>query len=89
MAITNTSAATEPEDNANTPEQTTWWNKIRLALFQGAWLQNTIGMAGLAVALVALFVYAYRGYKMDKYDNLIGFVETCATMKQVTLTRVS
>ena len=88
MAITNTSAAVEPENNANTPEQTTWWNKIRLALFQGAWLQNTIGMAGLAVALVALFVYAYRGYKMDKYENRMALVQACASKKQVSLTRI-
>ena len=40
-------------------------------------------MAGLAVALVGLLVYAYRGYKMDQYGNLMAFYQACASLRQV------
>ena len=50
---------------------------------KGSCLQNTIGMAGLVVALVGLLVYAYRGYEMDKYDNLMALYQACVSLKQV------
>ena len=78
---------TTPGQNAGYQEQKSWWSRISSTLSPGTWLQNTIGMAGLAVALVALFVYAYRGYKMDKFENLMALYQACASLKQVSLSR--
>lgn len=78
---------TTPDQNPAPQEQRAWWSTITCRLSQGTWLQNTIGMAGLAVALVALFVYAYRGYKMDKFENLMALYQACASLKQVSSKR--
>ena len=61
----------------------TWHSWVPTPDSKGSFLQNTIGMAGLAVALVGLLVYAYRGYKMDKYNNLMALYQACASLKQV------
>lgn len=42
-------------------------------------------MAGLAVALVGLFFFTYRSYKMEKYDNLMALYQACASLKQVRM----
>ncbi|KAL8823097.1 MAG: hypothetical protein Q9191_006181 [Dirinaria sp. TL-2023a] len=88
-ANTQSSAVTvvTPDQNSAPQEQRAWWGTITSRLSQGTWLQNTIGMAGLAVALVALFVYAYRGYKMDKFENLMALYQACASLRQVSSER--
>ena len=80
------SVPSEPSPSVNLLRQATWRSWASTPTFQGRWLQTSIGIAGLAVALVGLLLYTYRSYKMEKYDNLMALYQACASLKQVRIT---
>ncbi len=73
----------EPSPAPGLQTQATWRSWASTPRLRGPWLQSSIGMAGLAVALVGLFFFTYRSYKMEKYDNLMALYQACASLKQV------
>jgi len=77
------SVPSEPSPAPSLQTQATWRSWASTPRFRGPWLQSSIGMAGLAVALVGLFFFTYRSYKMEKYDNLMALYQACASLKQV------
>lgn len=48
------------------------------------WVQTSIGLAGLVVALVGLFVYALRGYEVAKWTAYNDLLQSCAALVQVS-----
>ena len=60
------------------------WRLI-LALWDDrrTWVQNSIGLAGLVVGLVGLFVYALRAYNMAKWTAYNDLLQSCAALGQV------
>jgi len=80
------SVPSEPSPAPGLQTQATWRSWASTPRFRGPWLQSSIGMAGLAVALVGLFFFTYRSYKMEKYDNLMALYQACASLKQVRIT---
>ncbi len=77
------SVPSEPSPAPGLQTQATCRSWASTPRFRGPWLQSSIGMAGLAVALVGLFFFTYRSYKMEKYDNLMALYQACASLKQV------
>ena len=64
--------------------QATWISLIQPWDHRRTWVQNTIGLAALAVALVGMFVYALRGYKLAKWSAHNDLLQSCATLIQVS-----
>ena len=70
----------------NPPQrQDTWLSFLPPYDHRRTWLQNSIGVAALAVALVGMFVYALRGYKMAKWTEWNDLLQSCAALIQVSL----
>ncbi|KAL8782621.1 MAG: hypothetical protein Q9195_009611 [Heterodermia aff. obscurata] len=67
----------------NPPQrQDTWLSFLPPYDHRRTWLQNSIGIAALAVALVGMFVYALRGYKMAKWTEYNDLLQSCAALIQ-------
>ena len=65
------------------PSSPSWLSFISPWDHRRTWVQNSIGVAGLAVALVGMFVYVLRGYKMAKWTTYNDLLNTCLSYTQV------
>ncbi|KAG6988515.1 hypothetical protein G7Y79_00072g097770 [Physcia stellaris] len=72
----------EPEPPRPQQRQATWISLMPPWDHRRTWVQNTIGLAALAVALVGMFVYALRGYKLAKWTARNDLLQSCATLIQ-------
>ena len=75
----------EPESPNPPQRQETWLSFLPPYDHRRTWLQNSIGIAALAVALVGMFVYALRGYKMAKWTEYNDLLQSCAALIQVSV----
>lgn len=73
----------EPEPPRPTQRQGTWISLMPPWDHRRTWVQNSIGLAALAVALVGMFVYALRGYKIAKWTARNDLIQSCAALIQV------
>lgn len=78
-------APDQPEPQNPPQRQDTWLGFLPPYDHRRTWLQNSIGIAALAVALVGMFVYALRGYKMAKWTEYNDLLQSCAALIQVGL----
>ena len=75
----------EPVPQNPPQRQDTWLSFLPPYDHRRTWLQNSIGIAALAVALVGMFVYALRGYKMAKWTEYNDLLQSCAALLQVSV----
>ena len=73
---------TNTDDNSQLPHlnnQPSWVSSIRTRIHRRRWVENTIGVLGLATALWL----GVRGYKLAVWQSWNDLRQTCAAYKQV------
>ena len=75
-SLSNISHGTVGTQNSN---QVSWFRKIWAKIHEKRWLENTIGVLGVAVAIWL----GVRGYKLAVWQSWNDLRQTCASYKQV------